>query len=94
MNEDTNAATDGKRQNEPAFATPAFEADMVIHDAKPGISRLEYFAAAALTGLASELIPDRQIPGSKPSETETTVACRQSFDIAEAMCAESQRRAQ
>lgn len=67
----------------PAFPITPYNAAGQTADTFIGISKLDYFAAAALTGLLSD--PDNW------SEKATYVP--DAFDIATAMLAESERRA-
>lgn len=65
-------------KNEPAFPIP-LEAENL------GITRLEFFAAAALTGILAA-VPD------DADSYSNDAAAKWAFDIAESMCAEAERR--
>lgn len=85
INEDTEASIECKleslKADPPAF--PVQIAGLKQTDHFTGISRLEYFAAAALANL------NLQAHVSKPS-SETLA--ESAFSIAEAMCAEADKR--
>jgi|JI10StandDraft_1071094.scaffolds.fasta_scaffold42607_8 hypothetical protein len=69
----------------PAFPVPAEQSENT-NFATPGMTLLDYFAAAAMQGLLASYSADAEIDGLEPR------IASQSYDMADAMIAERSKR--
>lgn len=66
----------------PAFPSQPHSTDGEPYEPAFGMSLRDYFAAATLTGLAQDCIPDRKIPGGG---TESELTAKRAYLLADAM---------